>query len=138
MACSPPIKPKSRPYWKGHMDTRVQAARHFQWALMPYFSSTSAVMATGVSMGCSTSFSAMVEAVSLEDMVGVFSDLDSDRWISTRSRGNWELRSSQAGVATLEGKVERFQRQLHGDLKGFDGLERRRNEDHVQTYDYLW
>lgn len=31
------MRPKSRPYWKGHMDMRVQAARHFQWSLILHF-----------------------------------------------------------------------------------------------------
>jgi hypothetical protein len=30
MACRPPMAPKSMPYWKGDMETRVHAARHFQ------------------------------------------------------------------------------------------------------------
>lgn len=29
--------PKSTPYWNGHMDMRVHAARHFQWAAMVSF-----------------------------------------------------------------------------------------------------
>ena len=42
MACRPPIKPKSIPYWKGQRDTSVHAARHFQWSLMLYLSSVPA------------------------------------------------------------------------------------------------
>jgi hypothetical protein len=30
MAWRPPMAPKSMPYWKGDMETRVHAAKHFQ------------------------------------------------------------------------------------------------------------
>lgn len=39
MACRPPMMPKSRPYWKVLMDTRVMAAMTFQCSLMPKLSS---------------------------------------------------------------------------------------------------
>lgn len=35
MACRPPIAPKSIPYWNGLIDTRVHAARHFQFSKRP-------------------------------------------------------------------------------------------------------
>jgi hypothetical protein len=35
IAWSPPIAPKSIPYWNGDMETRVQARRHFQFSRRP-------------------------------------------------------------------------------------------------------
>jgi hypothetical protein len=32
MACRPPMRPKSTPYWKGESTMMPQATKHFQWA----------------------------------------------------------------------------------------------------------
>lgn len=39
MACMPPMRPKSMPYWNGQSDMSVQAARHFQCCRIVYLSS---------------------------------------------------------------------------------------------------
>jgi hypothetical protein len=35
MAWRPPMAPKSMPYWKGLIETRVHARRHFQFSSSP-------------------------------------------------------------------------------------------------------
>ena len=32
MACRPPMRPKSTPYWNGQRTMTPQATKHFQWA----------------------------------------------------------------------------------------------------------
>ena len=88
-------------------------------------------MATGMSTGCSTSFSAMVGDVSLGDIADPMFVSDNDRWRTLQEEGTVELSSKVSWSCNPGKRVKRFQHQVQRcpeicALKGSSSLERNR------------